>query len=238
MLGDSNETAGPRDLPGSDGAGVPTVGYARLSQESDRSIEGQKRDIREYCSDRGLDLLGILNEGAGSSGFDSDREKFVELRRLAESGDVDALVVRDLSRLSRDQHDRLRLLLTLDEQGVELHSVERGLVDTSDYNLAIEAAMAASDDVGKRKEIERSKRETERRLEAGYDHGRPPFGMQFDDEGRHWVPDEEFPTALEVIDLRDAGHSYRAIEEQTDVSYSTARRIVERRARYMSATED
>lgn len=37
---------------------------------------------------------------------------------------------------------RLRLLLTLDE---------RGLVDTSDYNLAIEVTMAASDDVGKRK---------------------------------------------------------------------------------------
>lgn len=232
MIGNDTETTGPIDLPGSDGSGVPTVGYVRLSQESDRSIEGQKRDIRAYCSDRPLELLGILNDGSGSSGFDSDREKFVEVRRLAESGDVGAVVVRDLARLSRDQHDRLRFLLTLDEQGVDLHSVERGVVDTSDYNLAIEAAMAASDDVGKRKEINRSKRETERRLEAGYDHGRPPFGMCFDADGRYWVPGENFETALTVIQLRDAGHSYREIEEKTGVPYSTARRITDRSELY------
>ncbi|NKE38040.1 hypothetical protein GWG54_20050 [Natronococcus sp. JC468] len=70
-----------------------------------------------------------------------------------------------MSRLSRDQNDRIRLLLSVDERGVDLHSVERGLVDTADYNLAIEAAMVASHDVGKRKEIERAKQETEQRLE-------------------------------------------------------------------------
>lgn len=40
-----------------------------------------------------------------------------------------------------------------------------------------------------------------------------------------------------VINLRDAGHSFRAIEEQTGVSYSTARRIAERRGRYLSMDE-
>ncbi|ELY62448.1 hypothetical protein C492_08180 [Natronococcus jeotgali DSM 18795] len=56
-------------------------------------------------------------------------------------------------------------------------------MDTSDYSLAIEAAMAASDDVGKRKEIERAKRETERRLEKGYYQGQLPYGLAFDDAG-------------------------------------------------------
>lgn len=104
--------------------------------------------------------------------------------------------------------------------------------------MAVEGIQAASDDAAKHAEIERAKREGERRLEAGYDQGRPPYGMQFDNDGRYWIPGEEFSTALEVIDLRNAGHSYRAIESETDVPYSTARRIVERRERYLSVDQD
>ncbi|ELY54199.1 Resolvase domain-containing protein [Natronococcus jeotgali DSM 18795] len=114
-----------------------------------------------------------------------------------------------MSRLSRDQNDRIRLLLSVDESGVDLHSVERGLVDTSDYKLAIEAAMAASDDVGKRKEIERAKRETERRLEKGDYQGRPSYGHTFDDAGERLVPRAKFDVAVRVLELRDAGRSYR-----------------------------
>lgn len=154
------DSSGPATVPND----APALGYTRLSQESDRSIAGQKEDIWEYCADCDLELVGILNEGTGSSGFDESREKYDELRHHVREGEVSAVVVRDLSRLSRDQNDRIRLLLALDESDVELHSVDRGFIDTSDYNLAIEAAMTASDNVGKRKEIERAQREVALKL--------------------------------------------------------------------------
>lgn len=62
--------------------------------------------------------------------------------------------------------------------------------------------------------------------------------MQFDDNGRYWVPGEKFTTILEVIHLRDGSHSYRTIESETGVPYSTARRIVERQEQYLSADQD
>ncbi|WP_339105908.1 recombinase family protein [Haloterrigena salinisoli] len=124
MSGNSESVAdsgGPVTVPDN----APVLGYTRLSQESDRSIIGQKEDIREYCADRDLELVWILNDGTGLSGFDGSREKYDELRRHVSEGAVSAVVVRDLSRLSRNQNNWIRLLLALDERDVELHSVER-----------------------------------------------------------------------------------------------------------------
>lgn len=118
------------------------------------------------------------------------------------------------------------------------YPVERSQRDLADpYSVAVEGIQAASDNAAKRAEIERTKAAVYDRLKAGYDQGRPLFGMQFDDNGRYWVPGKEFSTALEVIDLRDAGDSYRAIEDRTGVPYSTARRIAKRRERYLLAEE-
>ncbi|ELY62535.1 recombinase family protein [Natronococcus jeotgali] len=69
MIGNSEGAADPGDLPGSGEVDAPTIGYVRLSQESDRSIAAQKQDIRGYCADRDLELVGILNEGTRTSGF-------------------------------------------------------------------------------------------------------------------------------------------------------------------------
>ncbi|NKE38032.1 hypothetical protein GWG54_20010 [Natronococcus sp. JC468] len=135
-------------------------------------------------------------------------------------------------KLTRDQNDRIRLLLLVDESGIDLHSVERGLVDTSDYNLAIEASMAASDDVGKRKEIERAKRETQWRLEKGYYQGRPPYGLTFDDAGERLVPGDKFDTAVRVLVLRDADYSYWEITDELEPAKSTDGRILDRREQY------
>ena len=209
------------------------VGYVRLSQESDRSLNAQKAAIRDYCAEHGLDLVGILSDGERTSGFDADRAKYQELRRLVAEQAVDAVVVRDLSRLSRNRNDRVRLLLDLDESPVDLHSVERGLVESGEYDLAIEAVRATADDVEKRKEIERAKAETRRRVDQGYYQGRPPFGLRFDDAGEYLVPDpEEFHVAQAILDRRDRGESYREIAAALDVSKDVVAGVLDRREKY------
>ena len=155
---------------------------------------------------------------------------------------MDTVIVPNLSRLSRARKERLRLLLDVDTAGVAVHSVELGrAVDLDDdWALVHQSIRATTDDVEKRKEIARSKRATQERIENGYDHGRPPFGLTYDEDGHYWVPDRntnEYQAALACIRLREEDHSWREIERETSVSKDTARRIYTRRDRYRPSDE-
>lgn len=93
-----------------------------------------------------------------------------------ESDDDSAVTVPNLSRLSRDRKERLRLLLDIDAIGVGLRSVELNRpVDLDDWALVQQSIQATNDDVEKHTEINRSKRATHERLDNGYDHGHPPI---------------------------------------------------------------
>lgn len=214
------------------------VGYIRLSQDG-KSLDRQRRDVEHYADNHGYPLAEIYNEGKRASGFDTDRPEYQALLDHIETGTVATAIVPNLSRLSRDRKERLRLLLDVDAAGVAVHSVELGrAVDLDDdWALVQQSIRATTDDVEKRKEIERSKRATQERLDNGYDHGRPPFGLTYNDEGNYWVPDQgsdEYRTAISCIQLREGGHSWREIATETTVSKDTARRIYNRRERYSS----
>ena len=87
------------------------------------------------------------------------------------------------------------------------------------------------------KEVARSKRATQERIENGYDHGRSPFGPIYDEVGRCSVPThdiDEHRTALACIRLREDGRSWRE-SERNYVSKDTARRIYTCRERYLPA---
>lgn len=213
---------------------MKAVGYTRLSQESDTSISSQKDDIRSYCSSEGLELDHMFDEGEKESGFDDEREQYQAMKEYLSFQDVHAVVVRDLSRLSRDRKERVKLLLELDDLDVELHSTERGEVDISEpWTLTIETIKATSDDVEKRKEIERSKKEIEKRQEKGFYQGKPPLGLQMDEAGEHLVVDqEEIEDVREIFHLRSQGFSYPEIEEASGVPRATAYRVVKRKQMY------
>ncbi|HET7323575.1 MAG TPA: recombinase family protein [Halococcus sp.] len=184
------------------------VGYIRLSQDG-KSLARQRRDVEDYASERGAELVTVYDEGKRSSGFDTDRPEYTALREHVADGGVDTVIVPNLS---RDRKERLRLLLDVDGAGVAVHSVELGrAVDLDDdWALVHQSIRATTDDVEKRKEIDRSKRATDERVESGYDHGRPPFGLTYDDSGHYWVPDrdsDEYQAALACIRLRENGHS-------------------------------
>lgn len=217
------------------------VGYLRLSQDG-KSLDRQRQDVEEYVNENSYPLDEIYNEGKRTSGFDADRPEYTALLDHIEDGSIDMVIVPNLSRLSRDRKERLRLLLDLDAIGVQLHSVElnRAVDLDDDWELVQQSIQATADDVEKRKEIERSKRATQERIDNGYDHGRPPFGLTYDTDGNYWIPDrgsDEYRTALECIQFREDGRSWREIATETDVSKDTVRRIYDRRERYLPTHE-
>lgn len=210
------------------------LGYTRLSQTSDTSIPDQKAEIRDLADQEGFNLVHIYDDGERSSGFDNERPQYVEMVAHTDEEDVDAIIVRDTDRLSRDKKERVMLLFELESKDIEIWTTDANQpVDfDDDEGFLLEVLRAYFDDVFKRREIEKAKRKIQQRIENGYYHGRPPFGLQFDDHGEQLVPDDAFKTAVEVIQARDDGRTYAEIAESVEIGQGTVYRIVERRELY------
>jgi len=216
------------------------IGYTRLSQDSDTSIERQKRHIHEYADENGLSLSKIYDDGERTSGWDESREEYQQLRSRVQSGRVAAIIINDKRRLARDFDETMRLVLDLREYGVEAHTFEEGELDLSDpVQAAVEVLQAASEHEAKKKEIERAREAVQERIENGYDHGRPPIGFRFDDEGEKWVPDRsgQFEDVVKAIRMVERGKTYRDVEAELDIPTSTMTGVMSRRNRYLAAIE-
>lgn len=216
------------------------VGYTRLSQESDTSIDRQKRHIRAYADENALTLEAIYDDGERSSGFDESREEYQRVRERVQSGEIAAVIVNDKRRLARDFDETMRLVLDLREHDVEAHTFQEGRLDLSDpVQAAVEVLQAASEHEAKKKEIERAREAVQERLENGYDHGRPPIGFRFDDAGERWVPDREgrFADVVEAINMVEDGATYRDVEKELGIAPSTMSGVMNRRDRYLQEVD-
>lgn len=218
-------------------------GYVRLSQEGrDTSLDEQKRSIREYCRSNGLDLKTTRNDGKNASGFDQEREEYQLLREKIKKADIDAVVVRDRARLSRDFDDRLSLIVDLRESQVEWHVIEAGgLIDVSDVQTAgIECLHGMMGHVKKMAEIQRAKDAIEERIESGCYQGTPPRGLQFAPDGCHLEKTDEWEKVMSAFDLIENGnYTYTDIESETGIPASDISRMKHRgRSWYIKKFEE
>ncbi|KOX91604.1 hypothetical protein AMS69_17950 [Haloarcula rubripromontorii] len=215
-------------------------GYTRLSQSgAEDNIPTQGRLITDYCREHDeLELQAIHNDGEHESGYDPDRDAYQSLIDRIRAGNVDAVVVKSLSRLGRDFDERMDLMITMRRRGVELHSHQRDRIDISDpWAAAKEAMLAAADDAKKQAEIEDAIEEIERRIDRGEYQGRPWTGTEFDDAGRYLVPahNDEWDAVMEVVERweeSDGKVSKRGLARETGLSRGTVRRVIDRVDKY------
>jgi DNA invertase Pin-like site-specific DNA recombinase len=205
----------------------------KLQREEVPKLAGELAEAVETI-DLGVHTgFSIHMKGADEERIDAHPD-IQELLTDLRAGEYDFLVAYDDTRLARDQfYWELKRAAVLGE--CELAFVE----EPPDDQLTFRVQRAVESDV-KRREIEKSQAALDAREERGDDHGRPPFGLRYDDDGRRWVPDREsgeFATALEVIRRRNDGYSWRDVEDETGVSRSTARSVYDRRERYLQAAE-
>ena len=83
-----------------------TILYARLSQEDSKdgvsnSIENQKIILEKYAKDNGFTNC-LLKFDDGYSGTNTNRPAWLEVMNLIENGQVGTLIIKDISRLTRD----------------------------------------------------------------------------------------------------------------------------------------
>ncbi|AQL41652.1 resolvase [Halorientalis sp. IM1011] len=217
-----------------------TAIYARVSTE-EQSLEGQKKSAWEYTTET-LDVkpgnVRVLQDQ--STGTDTDRSGYRELMELAKDGEIDRVVVREVSRIARNMRDLNRTVGRLvDDNDVSVHIID------ADLHIGEDAGDGLVDDemvlqlLGMAAELE-AKLNKERTMAglaaaeaAGKHLGRPPYGFDTDDEG-YLVPNENFDTALAVIErIEKEDKSIRSTANHAGISRSAVRNIVDRKEMYL-----
>ena len=108
--------------------------YERLSRDDElqgesNSISNQKKLLEEYAVGHGLPNPTHFTDD-GISGTRFDRPGFLSMMEEVEAGNVECIVVKDMSRLGRDYLKVGQILEILRQKGVRLIAVNDG-VDSS-----------------------------------------------------------------------------------------------------------
>jgi DNA invertase Pin-like site-specific DNA recombinase len=99
--------------------------YLRVStngQIDGESLCTQRSLIQDHCASRGWELVREY-EDAGISGAKDDRPALQSLLSAVKAGEIDAVIVRDLSRFGRSARDLLNNIQTLKDCSVTFISI-------------------------------------------------------------------------------------------------------------------
>lgn len=108
--------------------------YGRLSNDDDvrmNSLENQLEIVRAFASEKGHRIVGESYDD-NVSGMRFDRKGLNQVTRAVEAGAIDAVIVKDLSRLGRHQMQTALFIDYLRQCGVAVLSVTEGLNTTED----------------------------------------------------------------------------------------------------------
>lgn len=212
----------------------------------DTAATGSEEEQLEVALDYATTALGldpaeilVLSDTA-LQGRNAPSSSDQRLFDLAGEGDIERVIVRDASRIAlnmRDLYDRVTRLV---ECGVAVHIVESGLridepapgsEEADDHTMLRALGIAAE------LETAMNSRRTKEGIAAaraeGKHVGRPPFGFDSDGNG-NLVPNEDYETALAVIEEVEAGESKRSVARRADITRATVRNIVDRKELYIS----
>lgn len=218
-----------------------TAIYVRDTAATD-SEERQLETAHDYAT-RVLDLdpaeIVVLSDTAlqaRNTSSSSDQRLF----DLAADGEIERVIVHDASRIAvnmRDLHDRVTRLV---ESGVAVHIVQPGLriaaPEGEPDGEVDDRTMLRALGIAAELEASMSSKRTKEGIAAaqaeGKHVGRPPFGFDSDGDGG-LVPNEDYETALAVIEEIEAGESKRSVANRAGVSRATVRSIMERKDLYL-----
>lgn len=88
--------------------GLKAAIYTRVSTEEQRdygySIDGQLRELKDYCKRKKYDVVDVYND-AGFSGKNMNRPELERLLKDIKKGLIDVIVAIKVDRLTRDGYD-------------------------------------------------------------------------------------------------------------------------------------
>lgn len=187
--------------------------YGRLSQEDARmgdsnSIVNQRRFLEKFAQDNGFENTLFLADD-GYSGTNFERPSWKKVIEMIEAGEVESLIVKDLSRLGREYLQvGYYTEIYLPQKGIRFiavnDAVDSLVESSSDFNPIRNWAneLHAKETSKKVRSVKKMQAERGERL-----GGRPPYGYRKKDaESKDIVPDEETaPIVQRIFELCASG---------------------------------
>ena len=104
------------------------VGYVRVAAEgqSRSCLDAQAAQVRAIAEAEGIELVGVVGD-SGKSAHNLNRPGLLTLLAAVAAGEVNTVIVPDLSRLARNPQDLRRLLKLFDSRGIVLVSAAEGI---------------------------------------------------------------------------------------------------------------
>jgi len=185
------------------------------------SLNNQGAILKDYANDNNYIIAGE-SEDDNISGMHFDREGISKLQEAVESGKVDVVLVKDLSRLGRHKIQTAMFIEYLREYNVHVISVTEG-INTSNENddLIIGVKQLLNDNYA---------RDISRKIRSGYKQKQkqgivivPPFGYIKDKNKNEIVIVEECAEIIRLIfEMHIDGMGYKKIARcLTETGYKT-----------------
>lgn len=203
--------------------------------DDDVGLKDQRELVRGLAKDI-ADEVEVLDLGIHTgfstmtrddqAGLLDQNERVQECVGELEAGEYSHLVAWDDRRICRGEY--FSVIQYAATQG-DVEFVYVGDVNEDDLTFDLKRRIERDT---KEEEIEKSRRAIERRKEQGYDHGRPRFGMTYNDAGHYQVPGEDFDTVLDIFRHDRNGKSRREIAEATEIPLGTIQNVLDRRDWY------
>lgn len=207
---------------------MKAIGYVRVStdRQADKgvSLEAQEAKIRAMATVQGADLLDVIVDG-GESAKSLNRPGLQKLLGLVNKGEVQAIIVAKLDRLTRSVKDLCGLLELLERRKVALVSVAESLDTSSAAGRLVMTIMGAVSQWEREAIGERTRDALRHKRAQGQRAGNIPFGYRLAQDGRALEPEHaEQQAMVEIHKLRRAGNPLRVIATELNRNGHLTRR--------------
>lgn len=180
------------------------VGYVRVSTTSESQearIPTQRDRIQSYCNSKGWSFEKFFQD-KGSSGKDVERSGFNSLKEFLQKEEIDALVVTNLDRFSRNPRDVISEIDWLNKIDVGFVSIDQSIDTSTTTGEMVMVLISYLNRMEREKTVEKIKKSLEKKKEKGEPLGRPPFGLRYSKDKARLVPGRKFKRALKVIKMK------------------------------------
>ncbi|GGC53107.1 recombinase family protein [Haloferax sulfurifontis] len=210
--------------------------YVRVST-ADQNLDRQIDSTTSFAQDDlGATLADVEVFRDKSTGTNTDRSGYRRLMDHVDSGEVDAVVVHEISRMARSLQDLERTVSRVTDAGAEVHFVRDGLSfgdgkDQPMHRLQMQMLGAFAEWQARVKQMNVREGIAARQQSEDYHHGPAPLGFSKDDG--QLVEADNYHDVVAVLDMVQKDElSKRKAAQRLDCARSTIGRALDRAELY------
>lgn len=188
------------------------VSYERVSTDmQENGIQQQRHEIEKYCQYKDIELDKTFTD-FGVSGKHFDRDEFNEMIELVKQGEIEEIIITELSRWGRNMLEALQNIQILKKHKCNLVVLKENIhLDSPSGNLLTNILFSLAE--WEREQISyRTKKVLQDKKEQGLRYTQSTYG--YDVKGGKMVENKKEQFMLKKVqNLKDKGYSYNEIKD-------------------------